>query len=95
MVEVVRPTPRFERDIERLKVDYPRINEVRSALMRELARNPFVGEPHYSPDIRIFLTTPVGVMPVFRVLYKLTGDKRPVVVLLSIDSSSPNSNIPL
>jgi len=97
MLEYVRPTRAFERDIRNLKDDYPRIDEVYAAASRELARDPSVGTPYPHPKIGnayLFLTTPIGYMPVFRILYRITDDPRPVVVLLRIGRSSRESDIP-
>ncbi len=89
MLEPVHPTDLFERDVKELRKVYPRINEVRRALMWELARNSEAGEElRKRPGYWILLTYPIGSMPPFRVLYKFSQDNPDTVMLLRIAPST-------
>lgn len=95
MLERVIPTSRFEDDIDRLRVDYPRIDEVRIAAMWELTRKPYAGEPLPDyPRIYIFLTHPIYPMPVFRILYTFKEAQKPIVILQTIGPSTGEVEIP-
>lgn len=97
MLEYVRPSRTFEKDKRELKKDYPRIDEVCAAAARELVRAPQTGEQyqhHQLGTVYLFLTTPIGYMPVFRILYRIIDEPRPIIVLLRIGRSSRESDIP-
>lgn len=89
MIEPVHPAEPFEKDIRELQKIYPRIDEVRKAVMWELTRNPTAGEEIYSrPGYWLLITYPIGSMPPFKVLYKFSPHNPYTVVLLRIVSGS-------
>lgn len=81
MLRAIYQTPTFETEIEALREDYPRIDEVKTGIKWGLGKVPQYGErlPRY-PNHRIFLTFPIGPMPPFKVLYEYNPGKDPGVV---------------
>lgn len=90
MREFVRPNPSFEEDLERLRETYPNIDRVYRAIYIQLLEYPEYGTPiPDKPHLRILLTTPIGNMPMFRVLYRYnTSIPNDVVVLIRIEPTA-------
>lgn len=75
----------FEEPFDRLVAKYPRFHEVHSAIDWALGRDPRLGETIGDDEHRLFVTTPIGAMPAFWVLYRFEESQNEVC-LVSINA---------
>lgn len=85
-------TNRFDRDLERLRPHYPRIDNVMTGVFWGLSKDKYAGKSIPGRENRyIYLTSPVDfVVPIFRVIYKFSESNPNQIVLLAIGSSASN-----
>ncbi len=82
--EVIEET-NFADEFDSFRIAYAQMDAVHADLTWTLGSNPRIGtlvEGYVHPTIRMFITTPIGDAPAFRVLYRFTDVQ---VILLAFD----------
>ncbi len=87
----VEPTEQFTNQFERLRQNYPRIEDIVEGLLYLLHRRPRETGVRYTEieeaEIYVYRTEPQGRVPSFRFVYEVTGD---TVILFGL--GLPNSS---
>jgi hypothetical protein len=61
---------RYAADLDYFRRHYPAMNDVQRHIEDAISENPRIGEPQwFSPDIFVYITTPVGSTPGFVISY--------------------------
>ena len=86
----------FDDDLKQISGTYPRVYDVKDAIIWTLARTPRVGTPLPGhPDFRTYETTGIGATPAFWVLYKVvttTSERVHLVAITPVPDADADSD---